>query len=371
MKTGLSHLQDRFLYDEFKRRIDPQAVLDYYGAQNSFTVERDDGTVEVQHSCLLDHVEPHHTNGDQNPSARMNLDKKVYICYSYWGGDIFHLILKMEQKKELSDVVPLIREHFLNDDSGSTGEDFLGELEALFSSSRDDGAYSFDLPAYNSAVLRGWEKVWSFPQSGYLTERGLTESAVQLLGIGFDPNDQRFVFPHWVGGTLVGWQKRAVPARVGRFSGTPPDHTGRVPKYKNTTGFPKHETLYGLDLVRQGGYKSVVLVESPFSVAKAYSLGCSRVVASFGAFVSNQQLHQLKEFEKVYVWMDDDDAGRKAEPRIVEYLHKFTEVLVVEPDKGKDLGDCETGEEVARKLMEAVPAFLKLAEYDARRLYGG
>jgi len=34
MKIGLDHLHKRFLYQDYKRRLDVRAILDHYGAQN-------------------------------------------------------------------------------------------------------------------------------------------------------------------------------------------------------------------------------------------------------------------------------------------------------------------------------------------------
>jgi hypothetical protein len=96
------------MYREYRRRLDVRAVLEHYGAENSYEQSGSDGTTEIIHSCLIDRVEPHHTNGDANPSAACNVDKKVYICYQWWGGDLFHLIAKMEGKESLADIVPIL-----------------------------------------------------------------------------------------------------------------------------------------------------------------------------------------------------------------------------------------------------------------------
>ena len=108
MKTGLSHLSDRQLYREYWRRIDVREVLSYYGAENTTERLAGDGTTEIQHSCLLDTVEPHHRNGDQKPSASMNIDHKLFVCPALWGGSIFNFMMKMEKKDSFTQLIPFL-----------------------------------------------------------------------------------------------------------------------------------------------------------------------------------------------------------------------------------------------------------------------
>ena len=137
MKVGLAHLTNQKLYEEYKRRLDARAVLEHYGAENLSEIPGRDGSTEIVHSCLLDRVEPHHRNGDQNPSAACNVDLKLYCCYSYWSGDLFHFIAKMERKDHLADILPVIGQ-FL-DGATSTSEDILKELDSLLFHPRHPG----------------------------------------------------------------------------------------------------------------------------------------------------------------------------------------------------------------------------------------
>jgi hypothetical protein len=343
MKHGLAHLHENFVYADYVRRLDAQAVLDHYGALNQRTELNKDGSTEVVHSCLLDRVERHHRNGDQNPSAACNLDKKLYACYVWWSGDLLHLIQKLEGKESLDAALPVAGE-FL---SGAVTEDALrARLEAV-----PGGAYSAAIPKYSERVLAPWAFVHP-----YLAERGIDGDTASRLHVGFDEQTNRITIPHFWGGNLVGWQARAIPDRPGQWPGTVP----AVPKYRSNPGFPKSETLYGYDDAVASGFDRVVVVESPFSVIRASALGVRGVVATFGAQVSSQQVALLREFRRVYVWMDDDDAGRIAERKVLHGLHQYTDVAVVTPDVGRDLGDCRTAQEVGLKLSEAEPATVAL-----------
>ena len=349
----MAGLLDRAAYNDYKRRLDGRALLEHYGAQNCTEQPGADGTTEIVHSCLLDRVEPHHTNGDANPSACLNIDKGVYVCYALgWGGDLMHLVAKLEDKDSLSAALPTISEML----TGATAdtETFSDELDRLFSTP----VYDIDLPSYSTRVLDPW--LYCHP---YMTdERGIPEEIQALLKIGYDMEENRIVFPHFVQGRLVGWQKRVIPERPG-WPGT----TVQQPKYRNSSGFPKAETLYNYDIASR--HRHVIVVESPMSVAKAHSLAIPGVVATFGAKVTDHQAELLRSFERVIVWFDADPAGFAGQHRLVEALHRHTDVLVVDPDE-RDLGDYTDPGELHSTLASARPAALVLAEYDMQRRYG-
>ena len=327
------------LYRKYMRQIDTMKVLTHYGVGDYTEASSHDGTTEIIHSCLIDKVFRHHTNGDMNPSASANMDKKLYVCHSLgWGGDLMHFIAKMERKEHFADIAPIVGA-FLSG-TALEGQDFAEELNTLL---RSPGAYSQSLPAYSDRVLEPWLR-----PHPYWEARGISPEAILDLRLGYDPDENRLVFPHYVEGHLVGWQKRLAP-----------DTAPPYPKYRNSLGFPKSETLYNLDRARQ--YHSVVVVESPMSVARAYSLGIPNVVATFGASVSPQQIDLLKDFSQVIIWSDDDLAGRKGEKKLVEGLYRHTRVDVVTPSKGRDLGDSSSEKEVLFKISMAIPAALAMA----------
>jgi DNA primase len=344
--TGIQGILDKATYNEYLERLDARAVLEHYGAENcTEQVNAKDGSTEVVHSCLLDRVEPHHSNGDKSPSASCNLENKQYVCYSMgFGCDLFHLVMKLEGKESLTDSMSMIGQ-FL---TGATldKKEFQAKLTKLFEA---NNSYSISLPSYDDAILNGFKH-----PHVYWDHRGITQQAQEALHLGYDPREKRIIFPHYVQNTLVGWQKRVVPGE------TFPE----FPKYKNTPGFPKSETLYNLDTASR--YPLTCVVESPMSVAKAMSLGIPNTVATFGAKVTDHQISLLRQFDKVYVWFDRDAAGMQGEKNIVEKLHRHTPVMVVTPDGGRDLGDCDENE-IAFKLNHAMPAAIRLGEYAAFR----
>lgn len=343
---SLQAILDQETYRSYLRRLDAQAVLDYYGAQNcTEQVNAKDGTTEVVHSCLLDRVEPHHSNGDASPSASCNLDKKTYVCYSLgFGCDLFHLVMKLEGKESFAEAMGMVG-NFL---TGATREAAImqAELDRVFAATP---AYSMNLPAYDTRVLQQW-----LTPHPYWGQRGIDEETQQLLHLGYDPHEQRVVFPHYVQDKLVGWQKRVIPGVT-----NPP-----FPKYRNSPGFPKSETLYAHDFCTPG---PVLVVESPMSVAHAYSIGLRNVTATFGAKVSQAQIDLLKAHEKVIIWFDADPAGMAGEHKLLEGLYRHTETLRVTPEEGKDLADYDMEAFERYTAANTMPAVLRLAALDLTR----
>lgn len=351
LRTGFAEIKNRFNAADYLRRIDPQVILDHYGARNQHEQRNGrDGTVEIVHSCLIDQVEPHHANGDENPSASMNLDKATYACYGWWRGGIFDFVMKMEGKDELHEIVGVLAQ-FLGDGVSSADRGaFVTELEAIFRAA-PTAATAGGSSGYSDRAIQAWTGV----QHPYATEvRGLGERAYERLRLGYDEKTRRLVFPHYVGGRLLGWQQRAIPDRPGAWSGS----VDQDPKYKNNLGFPKASTLYNLDAAVDTG-EPVVVVESPMSVAWATTLGMDNVVATFGAMVPDPQIDLMAELGRAVLWFDDDIAGLKAERRILETLPRRIPVSVVVPDPGKDLADYETLDQIRAKIDAAVPAVLR------------
>jgi hypothetical protein len=342
MRTGFEHIWQRATYESYLRRLDARAVLDHYGATNrQEQISKKDGSTEIIHSCLLDRVHPHHSNGDQSPSASCNIDKKTYVCYSMgYGCDLLHLINKLEGKEEFADSLMMVGQ-FLTGSTVEVGV-FQQDLEKIFSAPT---YLPTPLPTYDESILKGFEH-----PHPYWGQRGITQQAQETLKLGYDPKENRIVFPHTFDTHLVGWQKRSVDKND-------------FPKYKSSFGFPKSTTLYNYDRARE--YSRVCVVESPMSVAKAISYDIPNVVATFGAKINASQIRLLYPFETVYVWMDDDEkrAGQTGERKLIEGLYRHTEVQVVIPDRDRDLADCPL-EEIAYKIDTAVPAALRLADHD-------
>ena len=357
MTTGFGKMQERDLMAEYRRRIDVESVIDHYGIDVAFRIGD-----ELQMSCPIDRVDPHHAHGDANPSTRMNISKKAFICYSYGGGDIFWFIARMEGKETFAEILPMLGQ-FLGESVVET-KDFLAEVEELMQADLPE----IPAPVYSDRILRRWKGVHPY----LYKDRGVTVDAATRLRIGYDQDERRIVFPHFVDGKLVGWQKRSL--QDPRWPQSLPGPGGVIPKYQSSPGMPKGSTLYNLDRVRERECKHIVVVESPMSVAKAESLWSGApddllgaVVATFGSKVTDRQVELLRAFQRVYVYQDDDQAGQESSAHLIDRLYRHTDVRYVQAEPGKDLGDYDEPEAPLALIANAEPAVLFLARQPTKR----
>lgn len=322
-----------------KSSLDGRAVLAHYGALNCREQTNHDGTTEIIHSCLLDRVYRHHSNGDGNPSAALNIDKGQYCCYSSGIGCSLERLVSSLEGGEVD--LDLLGSFVV----GATKSDeiFSEMVSQMFD--RVTASQS-EMPVYSSSIIIPW---WH-DKHPYWESRGISEEAIQTLRLGYDRSENRMVFPHFFREQLVGWQKRAASPR-------------QYPKYQSSWQFPKSETLYNYDRAERG--YPVCVVESPMSVARATSLGIPNVVATFGAKVSEYQIEMLSDFTPVYIWFDHDDAGFSGERKLCEGLYRKTDVRVVMPEEGMDMADYDL-KGIERMVGTALPAFARMIQYPRR-----
>jgi hypothetical protein len=163
------------------------------------------------------------------------------------------------------------------------------------------------LPEYPPDLLFQYDKIHP-----YVWERGLSREVVIEKQIGFSEEHMGIVIPHWFDRKLVGIQYRHL-AMEGKNYLCPneycnPPHKKKVPKYTNTSHFPRANTLYNYDIASSSDW--VIVVESPFTALYLMSNGYWNVVATFGAGLSDAQEMTLSRFyEGVFFWPDNDPAG--------------------------------------------------------------
>jgi len=192
----------------------------------------------------------------------------------------------------------------------------------------------------------------------WLYERGLSKDVIVDMQVGYDDNHCGIIFPHFYMGKLVGWQTRHLVEKDNRFA-CPTCQEKKVPKYKNTSDFPKMTTLYNYDNVLHGGFADVVVVESPMSALYLMSHGCPNVVAHFGSPIKEEQCNLLVRFRRVLYWPDNDDAGRNSVFAAFNHLWRYTDVQVVPvlPGEKADPANAKP-EEINVYLEHAYPGTL-------------
>jgi DNA primase len=276
---------------------------------------------EIIHSCKMPFGL--HKNGDKSPSASLNKETLLFNCFTCGGGSIFWLVENILDIT-FNQAVARINEYSVGNIEDY--EKFIDKLKQNLSTGKPQG--KLDIPVYSENILEPWTQ-----ETEYMDSRGVSREVQIEMKIGLKEcceewvrdgeafqkvSVSRIIIPNFFNGQLVGWQGR-------KLSGDP-----RLPKYKNSKNFPKAWTLYNYDNLDKE--KEIIVVESPMSVLKLKTLGVNNIVSTFGASISEHQIHLIRQFQDVCIWMDGDDAGRKASARLIFNLSKTNNVTILEED---------------------------------------
>lgn len=346
-------------YDYLKGRLDSEALLEDLGIDLGFRQRQD------QLMCHCPDLMGNHANGDASASFGFNESKLVYNCFVCGGGNIIELVWMMKPELAPKGDAPADRTE-ANDralryldqfaDFNIT-EDYVKRLKNKLHPQEEETV----MPDYPPESIFQYRKIHP-----YLYERGLTRDVIVEMEVGFDDEHAGITIPHWFMGRLVGLQRRHLATDANGDYWCPrcfdPEKPQKkIPKYKNTSKFPKLNTLYGYDkmkeyLSEQGG--GVIVVESPMSVLKLKSLGYHKAVATFGQF-SLEQAMLLLAVETTYYWPDNDRAGFENAQRAAQSMLGRMGTLKIVPAvagaKG-DPADLENADEVRSYLERAWPS---------------
>ena len=172
------------------------------------------------------------------------------------------------------------------------------------------------------------------PAHRYLAERGLSKEAIAEFGLGYCQKGSmtgRIVIPIYnAEGQLV--------AYAGRYPGNPPEDD--TPKYKLPPGFRKAQELFNYHrAIASEEEMPLVVVEGFFDAIKLYQFGYRKVVALMGSSLSQRQEEMLCRLcetpdERVILFFDNDDAGRKGQADALKRLSArlYVHVVTVEAD---------------------------------------
>lgn len=178
-------------------------------------------------------------------------------------------------------------------------------------------------------------------QSKTLREEGWSDETLTRFNIGYcnDPYDPlygRITIPIFdETGRLVGFAGRATNSNKSR-------------KYVFLNSTKKTSLLYGLDLalpyIEQK--KEMVIVEGYKDCWRACEAGIKNTVALMGAEASPQQIKLILKYGNynIVLVLDNDEAGRKGEKKLVETLHPWCKIRRVDLQQFKDFGECDPDE---------------------------
>lgn len=291
-----------------------------------------------------------HKNGDTTGKFAINREKRVYHCWVCGGGNLLSLAMEFTQLDEEGATEWL--KQFAHGDI-RTDADFVDDFMELIE--KHESRKAERMPYFNEHVLtqfKAEEDDYVFLRN-WCDGRGISEEVMATHHLGYSPSHRKnaplrdneridedyfgpcVVFPHYWEGRLVGWQHRWTDH---------PDVPKWLPKYTNTSDFPKSNTLYNYDLAITRP-SNVIVVESVPTALFLESMGVN-AVATFGSSAIESQLRLLRRFQRGVVIVPDNDApGEKFAKAAEEYLERYVEVRVLPPvtlKEGADLGDYAT-----------------------------
>jgi len=259
---------------------------------------------------------------DKRPSCRVELDKKIWHCFSCQAsGNILEFVAKLEDA-DLRTAAMKIAEVCGVTTAAARGP---SAKSSRASPHRRKGAGTQkpqpEAKKPSPAPPARPEGPVNVPltfelkldlEHPYLVERGLSAELVARFGLGYCSRGVmagRICIPiHDAAGQLV--------AYAGRWPGEPPED---VERYRLPAKFEKSRVLFNLHRVAAGEH--IVLVEGYFSSFRLHALGVP-VAALMGSSVSEEQLALLGErgTRQVTLLLDGDEAGRKARERALPAL---------------------------------------------------
>lgn len=113
-------------------------------------------------------------------------------------------------------------------------------------------------------------------------------------------------------------------------------YSGDKRRVKNSKGFNKKEYLYNLDYSKD----YTILVEGQSDVWRLYQHGYN-ACALMGSDISDWQIERLSKFKRIYLALDNDEAGRRGVERCNYLLKNQTDIMLI-PYDTKDPGDCSS-----------------------------
>jgi DNA primase len=321
-------------------------LLIEFGAEN---IRHNERKAELTHGCM---VSGYHQDQRRNPTASLNYEKLTFKCFGC--GASGGLLWFISVCRRCSEVEARL---WLSKATGSGSEGLpLTTLLRLFDSLYGQRSKPQPMPTYSERTLEPWDFVHPYmtegaPDLGF-EGRGIPVETLNHFRIGWDPEADRIVLPHFWGGKLVGWQTRRI--------------AGDSVKYLSSPDFPREETIFNYHPKRPapGPYtgdqagSAIVVVESMMSVLKHHH--AIPMEATFGASITERQAVLLRAHEHVILWPDNDEAGWKAmegnktTPGVPQRLEAHTRVSIVDSPYAEDAGGLPT--ELALHLVAtAVP----------------
>lgn len=281
------------------------------------------------------------------PNWGINLDTGFYKCLSCGAkGDFVSLYAHMEAVSLWETLLHLRR-------VGGTPAGMVRRLEGLLR--RLERSQQQGLATHPPELMAPtiYPPVNKRPEAmKYLESRGFTKQSIKKFDLRFSRKRNSIVIPVRDGkGVLWGYIYRNID----------PDCDPRF-RYKYTKKFQRSQVLFGSHLLEnnENGYNAsnqIVVVEGSLDTIWVNQAGIP-AVGILGSFASEHQIQELRQYPRLVLLMDNDNAGRLAAQEVGGVLNHQVPVSVGRyPRYAKD--PCEIKEnDLSRVVRRAVPYLL-------------
>ena len=296
---------------------------------------------------------------DHSPSMSVSKEKQIYTCFSCGAtGNVFKFIQdyenisfleavkkcadmasisinvgqakKVNKHQELYEIYELSQKFYQNNINTELGKK---AKEYLHSRKLDDNVikeFGIGLSLNDKDILTKLLKSKKYDDKT-LIRSGLVNENNYLLN---DVYRNRIMFPLYdLNGKVIGYNGRV-------YNG---ETENKYVNSKETDIFKKRELLYNYHRAKDEcrRKKSVIIMEGPMDIIRAYTIGVTNCVATLGtAFGKEQALLVRKLSSNVILCFDGDDAGLKATKGAIEELTKIgIEPKIVRLENNSDPDD--------------------------------
>ncbi|MCD8377495.1 MAG: DNA primase [Candidatus Gastranaerophilales bacterium] len=346
-------------------------------------------------------------HNDKKPSFCVSPSKGIYKCFSCGeGGDALTFLLKT-QNKDFKELIAELAEKFGIELPKTSG--FKPQNKEL----KDDMKRACKMAArfYQKQLTLDKD---SAKAAGYLKQRSINDSIIDIFSLGWAPNDYHKLYEHLKGsfsdevlekaGLIVqgknGWIDRfrnriiiPIQNEDGEYVafGARAVDEGQNPKYLNSADsliYNKRKILFGLYTAKEAIKEedSVIIMEGYFDVISTQAHGIKNCVASCGTAFTQEHVKLLSRYTKsrrIYLSFDTDRAGVNATTKGGETIREvFTslgnikqfdeshvntdkenyacEIRVISPPEGKDPDEFvrSHGAEALREHIKNAPLLI-------------
>ena len=334
-------------FQTVRQELDFSGVLAHYGFET-----KANGRQQVKIHC------PFHE--DANPSCGVNLEKKVFNCFScHAKGNILDFFAMMEglepnKPHDLRKAALLAVETFGIDggaQEAKSGDQPKARQAPVKGQKRASKPVKTKQPSEDSkpqdkpdagasAASDAPPKPVNAPltfelqldaKHAYLKQRGIRKKQIREFGLGYARRGSmkgRVCFPiHNQGGELIAYSGRWVDE----------DKPKNIPRYLLPKGFEKSQVLYNLNRVLAFGQptSTIVIVEGFWSVLRLHGAGIP-VVSTFGDSVSDAQVDLLVQagIDKCVLIFDGDEGGRLGTLQALPVLASRLYISMIDLEEG-------------------------------------